>query len=82
VLKAKRYHPLRVQFFFFFSGFGTEVTLFAFFPFISSLRLDALSTHAGDEWWDLCAGPHVESTGQLNKKAIELESVAGALLER
>uniref|UniRef100_A0A0D6QR99 threonine--tRNA ligase n=1 Tax=Araucaria cunninghamii TaxID=56994 RepID=A0A0D6QR99_ARACU len=34
--------------------------------------------HIGDEWWDLCAGPHVESTGQLNKKAIELESVAGA----
>ncbi len=19
--------------------------------------------HIGDEWWDLCAGPHVESTG-------------------
>ncbi|KAK1306325.1 hypothetical protein QJS10_CPA10g01878 [Acorus calamus] len=32
----------------------------------------------GNEWWDLCAGPHVESTGKLNKKAIELESVAGA----
>jgi threonyl-tRNA synthetase len=34
--------------------------------------------HLGDEWWDLCAGPHVESTGALNPKAIELESVAGA----
>lgn len=34
--------------------------------------------HLGDEWWDLCAGPHVESTGNLNPKAIELESVAGA----
>lgn len=32
----------------------------------------------GDEWWDLCAGPHVETTGKINKKAIELESVAGA----
>lgn len=32
----------------------------------------------GDEWWDLCAGPHVEHTGQLNAKAFELESVAGA----
>ncbi|KAJ7531777.1 hypothetical protein O6H91_14G058000 [Diphasiastrum complanatum] len=31
-----------------------------------------------EEWWDLCAGPHVERTGQLNRKAIELESVAGA----
>ncbi|KAH7421589.1 hypothetical protein KP509_13G064700 [Ceratopteris richardii] len=34
--------------------------------------------HIGDEWWDLCAGPHVETTGKLNKKAIELETVAGA----
>lgn len=33
---------------------------------------------AGEDWWDLCAGPHVERTGQLNKRAIELESVAGA----
>ena len=32
----------------------------------------------GEEWWDLCAGPHVEHTGQLNAKAFELESVAGA----
>lgn len=32
----------------------------------------------GNEWWDLCAGPHVESTGNINTKAIELESVAGA----
>ena len=34
--------------------------------------------HLGNEWWDLCAGPHVENTSQLNPKAIELESVAGA----
>lgn len=34
--------------------------------------------HLGEEWWDLCAGPHVESTGDLNPKAIALESVAGA----
>lgn len=34
--------------------------------------------HLGDEWWDLCAGPHVDSTVDLNPKAIELESVAGA----
>lgn len=37
-----------------------------------------LSFCIGDEWWDLCAGPHVETTGKINKKAIELESVAGA----
>jgi threonyl-tRNA synthetase len=34
--------------------------------------------HIGDEWWDLCAGPHVESTGNLDQKAFALESVAGA----
>ncbi|NDG02001.1 MAG: threonine--tRNA ligase [Synechococcaceae bacterium WB8_1B_057] len=32
----------------------------------------------GDTWWDLCAGPHVAHTGELNAKAFELESVAGA----
>nr|WP_254939136.1 threonine--tRNA ligase [Cyanobium sp. Morenito 9A2] len=32
----------------------------------------------GSEWWDLCAGPHVAHTGELNPKAFELESVAGA----
>ncbi len=34
--------------------------------------------HLGEDWWDLCAGPHVENTSDLNPKAIELESVAGA----
>jgi threonyl-tRNA synthetase len=34
--------------------------------------------HLGQEWWDLCAGPHLENTSDLNPKAIELESVAGA----
>ncbi|MDJ0797335.1 MAG: threonine--tRNA ligase [Calothrix sp. MO_167.B12] len=34
--------------------------------------------HLGDEWWDLCAGPHLENTSELNPKAIALESVAGA----
>mgnify|MGYP001820081279 CR=1 FL=1 len=34
--------------------------------------------HLGEQWWDLCAGPHVETTADINPKAIELESVAGA----
>ncbi len=34
--------------------------------------------HLGEEWWDLCAGPHVETTGDLNPKAFDIESVAGA----
>ena len=32
----------------------------------------------GEDWWDLCAGPHVDHTGQLHAKAFELDSVAGA----
>lgn len=34
--------------------------------------------HLGEQWWDLCAGPHLENTSDLNPKAIDLESVAGA----
>jgi threonyl-tRNA synthetase len=34
--------------------------------------------HLGDKWWDLCAGPHVENTGDLHPKAFKLEAVAGA----
>ncbi len=34
--------------------------------------------HLGDQWWDLCAGPHVETTKDLNPKAFDLLSVAGA----
>jgi threonyl-tRNA synthetase len=34
--------------------------------------------HLGEEWWDLCAGPHLENTKELHPKAFELESVAGA----
>lgn len=28
-------------------------------------------------WWDLCAGPHVSRTGDINADAVELESIAG-----
>ncbi len=31
-----------------------------------------------DCWWDLCAGPHLNYTGEINPKAFVLESVAGA----
>ena len=34
--------------------------------------------HLGDAWWDLCAGPHLDNTSELDPKAIELETVAGA----
>jgi threonyl-tRNA synthetase len=40
----------------------------------------AAAGEKGDKgsWWDLCAGPHVQSTGQINPAAISLDSVAGA----
>jgi threonyl-tRNA synthetase len=31
-----------------------------------------------DHWWDLCAGPHVASTGAIDPEAFDLESTAGA----
>ena len=31
----------------------------------------------GEHWWDLCAGPHVETTKDLNPAAVDLESIAG-----
>jgi threonyl-tRNA synthetase len=46
--------------------------------------LDSITTepitiyHIGDEWWDLCAGPHVESTKEIDKNALEVQSLAGA----
>jgi threonyl-tRNA synthetase len=29
-------------------------------------------------WWDLCAGPHLDATGDINPDAFALESIAGA----
>ncbi|GAB4211353.1 MAG: threonine--tRNA ligase [Synechococcales cyanobacterium] len=34
--------------------------------------------HLGQEWWDLCAGPHVDNTKEIHPKAFDLVSVAGA----
>ncbi len=33
---------------------------------------------ANISWWDLCAGPHINYTGEINPNAFALESVAGA----
>mmetsp|Transcript_34074 Transcript_34074/g.101848 ORF Transcript_34074/g.101848 Transcript_34074/m.101848 type:complete len:694 (-) Transcript_34074:957-3038(-) len=46
---------------------------------LDSIKTEPITIyHIGDEWWDLCAGPHVEATGKLPKKGIQLQSVAGA----
>ena len=46
-------------------------------------RLRYLTT-AGDQgsrdhWWDLCAGPHVASTGDICPEALDLDTLAGGL---
>eukprot|EP00903_Cladosiphon_okamuranus_P007241 g7027.t1 len=46
---------------------------------LDSIKTDPITLyHVGDQWWDLCAGPHVETTGDLPQKGIELQSLAGA----
>lgn len=47
---------------------------------ISGLKVKGETTvgiyHQGKEWFDLCRGPHIQSTGQI--KAFKLLSIAGA----
>lgn len=52
---------------------GTESSLF-------NVTADKLTQTAMSEscWWDLCAGPHLNFTGDINPDAFALESVAGA----
>jgi threonyl-tRNA synthetase len=51
----------------------SEVSLFH----IGSKNL-AQKKMSQDCWWDLCAGPHLNYTGEINPDAFALESVAGA----
>ena len=43
---------------------------------IENLNLPSLSIYHQGDWFDLCSGPHVQSTGQV--KAVKLLSLAGA----
>ena len=43
---------------------------------INALNTDELSIYTQGDWFDLCAGPHVQSTGQV--KAVKVLSLAGA----
>jgi threonyl-tRNA synthetase len=46
---------------------------------LESIKSETITIyHIGDKWWDLCAGPHVESTGKINPKAVALQSLSGA----
>ena len=52
---------------------NTESSLFA----VDNIN-NTKSNKADSHWWDLCAGPHVNFTGEINKKAFALLNVAGA----
>ena len=43
---------------------------------IEDLKTESVSIYTQGEWFDLCRGPHVQTTGQV--KAFKLMSVAGA----
>ena len=43
-----------------------------------SAQPNSRPSKAKKSWWDLCAGPHVQATGEVHPKAFTLESVAGA----
>lgn len=40
---------------------------------LDSIKDDTITIyHIGDEWWDLCSGPHVETTGRKSYPALSL----------
>eukprot|EP00811_Abedinium_folium_P017776 NODE_2669_length_2169_cov_5.381978.p1 GENE.NODE_2669_length_2169_cov_5.381978~~NODE_2669_length_2169_cov_5.381978.p1 ORF type:complete len:543 (-),score=191.74 NODE_2669_length_2169_cov_5.381978:393-2021(-) len=47
---------------------------------LDSIKTEPITIyHTGDSgWWDLCAGPHCETTDSVPLDSFELESVAGA----
>lgn len=49
-------------------------------PSLFHVSADALAqtTIGKDCWWDLCAGPHLNYTGEIHPDAVALESIAGA----
>ena len=47
-------------------------------PEAEASLIDPLPVAPSEFWWDLCSGPHLNSTGELNSNAFVLESVAGA----
>jgi threonyl-tRNA synthetase len=40
--------------------------------------IELVTTPPQDSWWDLCSGPHLNFTGEINPNAFALESIAGA----
>ena len=50
---------------------------------LDSIKTEPITIYKiGEEWWDLCAGPHVESTGKIPKKACPAPERGRCLLAR
>ena len=47
-------------------------------PEAEASLIDPLPVAPSEFWWDLCSGPHLNGTGELDPEAFVLESVAGA----
>ncbi len=50
----------------------------AFHPAPDPSLIDPITLPPTQVWWDLCAGPHLNFTGDIHPDAFALESVAGA----
>jgi threonyl-tRNA synthetase len=47
-------------------------------PELEPSLIDPMTIASTEVWWDLCAGPHLNFTGDIDPDAFALESVAGA----
>lgn len=47
-------------------------------PEVEPSLIDPVPVPPTAAWWDLCAGPHLNFTGEIHPDAFALESVAGA----
>lgn len=50
----------------------------AYDPELEPSLIHPVTVPPTEVWWDLCAGPHLNSTGDIHPDAFALESVAGA----
>ncbi len=57
---------------------GSPDAGFASHPELEPSLIDPVTVPPTEVWWDLCAGPHLNFTGEIHPKAFALESVAGA----
>ncbi|MEO1521552.1 MAG: threonine--tRNA ligase [Cyanobacteria bacterium J06633_2] len=57
---------------------GSPDAGFTSHPEVEPSLIDPVAVPPTEVWWDLCAGPHLNFTGEIHPDAFALESVAGA----